>query len=91
MSCEKEIEFFKRLVDGAENSNHSAECAIKSAYSSLHPSASMDTLIDDHLTLRAALTGLIEKYEEIVCDETVGRSLEDIDLVTAKRALELKQ
>ena len=34
---EKEIEFFKRLIDGVENSNHAAEQAMTKAYESLFP------------------------------------------------------
>lgn len=36
MNTEKHITFFKRLLDGAENSNHAAEAAIETAYNALH-------------------------------------------------------
>ena len=35
-SYEKKIEFFKKLIDGVENSNHSAEMAMDKAYQALH-------------------------------------------------------
>tara|TARA_R110000737_G_scaffold340221_1_gene362863 strand:- start:3473 stop:3622 length:150 start_codon:yes stop_codon:yes gene_type:complete len=34
---EKQIAFFKRLVDGAENSNSSALDSMQKAYDALHP------------------------------------------------------
>ena len=36
-NMERKIEFFKRLIDGVENSNHAAEQAMKIAYAALHP------------------------------------------------------
>lgn len=40
---EKQIEFFKRLIDGVENSNHAAEHAMAKAYECLHPTSDMAT------------------------------------------------
>ena len=42
---------------------------------------------DNISLLRTALTGLIEKYEEVVSDEDAGRSLEDAALVEARNAV----
>ena len=36
-TMDKQIEFFKSLIDGVENSNHAAEQAMGKAYASLHP------------------------------------------------------
>ena len=46
-----------------------------------------DEAADEIERLRAALSGLIERYEEIVTHDWVGRGLTDHDLLKARDAL----
>ena len=48
MEYEKEIKFFKRLIDGVENSNSGAEQAMDKAYAALHPETKNQNQLREH-------------------------------------------